>query len=595
MPYEHREYPAFSWSHSRHKTFRECPRKYFYQYYGSHNGWKIDAPESARHTYRLKNLTSLLLEVGAAVHDAASTAILRARSDGSVPTADELYAMVRKRLNDVWKQSQDSERWKWERSPKQSKIFQEFHYANGIDDDKLTDAKDRIKTCLRNLLRSVSFREAVASQYIEIKDGDGFTTIRIAETDIYAEPDLIYQKAGRTWMIVDWKTGTRHDDDVEQAQVYALCLRERYKVNESDITVRIEYLDSGETQELSFTEEDFENSIATIRDSIPLMKDYLSDVAANAPLKKAEFPLQVSHLCQFCNFYELDKDGIAEIQSVVVDKAHNRELEQEPAAAEEEVDEQSTADDNAMEQEIERLKKKHDMALKAEQREVSRQRKRADAANEKRSTAAKERKKAEDELKDANNTLRDLGRKSRKSTKQHRHEVRAARQEASKEAREDNAKTMGELHGQVSDLESRLKNEQDGRRSDKDRLEKQLADVVPAAMSAAWRQIDKGEPLSADREAVTVLETALRRVLGDPRKLNNSQKLDLYSLMDMAAKKDYISGKQFDHLDRMRKRRRNIFMHESEEEVRNSDQPLAESETRAAVAYLGQVIAPLSS
>ena len=198
MPYEHREHPTFSWSHTRHKTFRECPRKYYYHYYASHNGWNVDAPESARLAYLLKNLTSLPMEIGATIHKAASDAIRQARSSKSVPTAEYLYAIVREHLNKVWKQSNDSDKSKWRRDPKQWRIFREFYYDNGIDDDKRIEAQDRIKRCLANLLRSVSFREAVASQYIEIKDGDGFTTIRTADTDIYAEPDLIYQKADRT-------------------------------------------------------------------------------------------------------------------------------------------------------------------------------------------------------------------------------------------------------------------------------------------------------------------------------------------------------------------------------------------------------------
>lgn len=93
MPYELSEYPGFSWSHSRRTTFQECPRKYFHQYYGSHNGWEETSAESARIAYRLKNLTSLTLEIGATVHKAASTAIYEVRgahSRGFVP----LYAVI---------------------------------------------------------------------------------------------------------------------------------------------------------------------------------------------------------------------------------------------------------------------------------------------------------------------------------------------------------------------------------------------------------------------------------------------------------------------------------------------------------------------
>ena len=46
MAFEIRAYPDFSWSQSRRSTFRECPRKYFWHYYGSHNGWLDEASEA---------------------------------------------------------------------------------------------------------------------------------------------------------------------------------------------------------------------------------------------------------------------------------------------------------------------------------------------------------------------------------------------------------------------------------------------------------------------------------------------------------------------------------------------------------------------
>ena len=64
MPFEERENPPWSWSVSRRGCFRECPRRYYYQYYGYHDGWKPAAPAVARAAYRLKHLKSLPILVG---------------------------------------------------------------------------------------------------------------------------------------------------------------------------------------------------------------------------------------------------------------------------------------------------------------------------------------------------------------------------------------------------------------------------------------------------------------------------------------------------------------------------------------------------
>ena len=313
MPFERSEHPRFSWSHSRRAMFQECPRMYYYHYYDSHNGWETEAPENARLAYRLKNLTSLPLEIGAAVHEAASIAMHLARSGASVPTAEDLYSIARNRLNKAWVESKD--RRSWERSPKWRRMFHESYYDTGIGEDKIADAKDQIMKCLRNLLDSISFREAMASPSVEVKNVEEFITFNIDGTDIHAVPDLIYRKGDSTWMGIDWKSGYVKSDNAEQALVYALYVRERYGVSELDIRVRIEQLAHGTAEDHYFTQDDLDNCIEAIRDSISAMKTYLIDANLNVPVEKIEFPLRSdTSVCRFCEFYELDRDEIASIQ-----------------------------------------------------------------------------------------------------------------------------------------------------------------------------------------------------------------------------------------------------------------------------------------
>jgi hypothetical protein len=314
MPYERSEYPSFSWSHSRRATFQECPRKYFYQYYGSHNGWEETASESARLAYRLKNLTSLPLEIGAAVHEAASTAIHLARSGAPMPSADDLYRSALNRMNKAWVES--SNRPEWERSPKWRRMFHEFYYDTGIGEDKIADSRDRMQTCLTNLLNSTSFREAVSAPFIEVKNVEEFVTFYVDDTPIHAVPDLVYRKGDDSWTVVDWKSGNRHSDDTEQALIYALYVRELHDVRGPDISVRIERLVHGTAEDHTFTQDDLDGCIDTIRDSISAMKTYLRDADLNAPVEKTGFPLRSdTSTCKFCNFYELDRDEIASRQT----------------------------------------------------------------------------------------------------------------------------------------------------------------------------------------------------------------------------------------------------------------------------------------
>lgn len=315
MPYEHRDFPEFSWSHSRRDVFQQCPRRYYFHYYASHNGWYDDAPNEVRLAYRLKNLTSLALEIGAAVHEGASTAIQKARTGDNVPTAAELLSMSRDRLNKAWGESKDVPAWR--RSPKWRRMFREVYYDTGIGETQYAETREQLKTCFENLLASTSFREAVAAPHIEIRSNEEFITFDVDGTKVHAVPDLIYRRGDDTWIIVDWKSGHSMTDNRDQALVYALYVRERHGVPDGSILARVEQLALGPpAEEYSFTREELDGCVDSIRDSIAAMKMYLSDASRNRPREKQDFPMRedTSFCSAFCEFYELDRTEIASLQ-----------------------------------------------------------------------------------------------------------------------------------------------------------------------------------------------------------------------------------------------------------------------------------------
>ena len=268
------------------------------------------APEAAQLAYRLKNLTSLPLEIGAAVHEAASTSVHLARSGALPPTADELYASARDRLNKAWMESKD--RPAWVNSPKWRQMFHEFYYDTGIGEDKIAASKETLQKCLQNLLTSQSFRESVAAPFASVKKVEEFSTFDIDDTPIHAIPDLVYCKGNKTWTVVDWKSGKKQGDHSDQALVYALYVHKEHDILAPDISVRIEWLLYGDAQDYSFTQDELEDGVDSIRDSIAAMRTYLIEPDLNVPVAKNDFPLRSdTSACKFCNFYEMDEDEIA--------------------------------------------------------------------------------------------------------------------------------------------------------------------------------------------------------------------------------------------------------------------------------------------
>src|SRR5690606_3120172 len=103
MAYVRREFPDKSWSISRRQTLDECARKYYWQYYGSHNGWERDAPALAKEAYRLKQLTNLYLVLGDALHQAAASALLRVKEHNELPNEQSITQQIRSMLNDTFR------------------------------------------------------------------------------------------------------------------------------------------------------------------------------------------------------------------------------------------------------------------------------------------------------------------------------------------------------------------------------------------------------------------------------------------------------------------------------------------------------------
>jgi CRISPR/Cas system-associated exonuclease Cas4 (RecB family) len=310
MAFEVRPFPEFSWSQSRRSLFRECPRKYFWNYYGSHNGWLRDAPAEARAAWRLKKISNLHMTLGNVVHDVAAEAIQGVRGGGDVPSGPELIEAGRTRMNRAWQQARRRE--DWERSPGRHPMMMEFYRGTGPSQDLVVTIRERLYACLRNLPASESFREAVESPQVEVKEVDRLDFLDLEGVKLYARPDLLY-RLGDAWRIVDWKTGARAAGHSAQLRIYAVYLREREDLPAGPIIGRLEYLSDGESISVPITDRDIAEERRAIQDSVEAMRTYLAEPLRNVAKPRDQFPLTDNRRwCSDCNFFELCEDELAE-------------------------------------------------------------------------------------------------------------------------------------------------------------------------------------------------------------------------------------------------------------------------------------------
>jgi hypothetical protein len=290
----------FSWSKSRDRMFQECPRAYYYQYYGSWGGWEKSADKRTRLLYVLKNLETRHIWAGDKVHKAVAQALEAVRLGIPPPTAD---GMVRRTLETMRAEFKDSRGGRQPQDPKRTLGLFEHAYDLQLKDEEWKTVAEHVESCIRTFLDSVTFAgigKVPAADWLEVEQ---LNTIDIDGTRVYVQLDFAH-RSGDGAIIYDWKTG-RSDQSSEnsiQFACYALYATQAWRVP-ADKLQTIEFnVAKDEIIEHAVTEEVIQEVRYYILESAGEMEGFLDDVENNSATEDA-FPLaDEAHVCRHCNF-----------------------------------------------------------------------------------------------------------------------------------------------------------------------------------------------------------------------------------------------------------------------------------------------------
>lgn len=288
----------------------ECPRKYAYDYYVSHNGWlNYDVHPLSKQAYRLKKLLTLPILFGQITHEIADMIIKAFLTKKYIPTIDELIQIGRNKLNQAYLDSRDRYDY-WYEKPNHYKMLFEMYYDGELDQEKVVDYRERLRIVLTNLIKSKTYQDITRRHHtMRFNQSEEFRYLIVDDVKVFVVLDLLYRDIEQgKWIIVDWKTGKESDDDRNQLALYALYLRKTFNVDVHDIEVRNEYLLTGTQKNYIVNENDIERVYKQIRSSIHLMKKYQMDILTNEPVPLENFE-QTEYLnrCIRCNYKELCK------------------------------------------------------------------------------------------------------------------------------------------------------------------------------------------------------------------------------------------------------------------------------------------------
>ena len=301
----------FSWSKSRANVFSECPRRYWFQYYGAWGGWDGSASPAAREAYQLKQLTNRWAWIGATVHVAVERIITSIRLGAMLDEAAAQKWLI-ERLREQFKESLSK---KYKVYPKSSLGLVEHEYGPDPGAHVWKELTDKAARCLTefysspyahtlpNLPRDCWLPIEELESFQIARDDDGTDAVRV-----FVKLDLAYRREVKPGLrgveIVDWKTGKDNAPDPIQLACYALYAHAKGWVVSPEQVITCEYnLATGHARESYVTHGMLEAARKTILDSADVMRVNLApgNVAAKEDFK----PTPTKYACRGCNFQRI--------------------------------------------------------------------------------------------------------------------------------------------------------------------------------------------------------------------------------------------------------------------------------------------------
>ncbi|HUT22939.1 MAG TPA: PD-(D/E)XK nuclease family protein [Sumerlaeia bacterium] len=291
----------FSWSFTRHKTFQECRRLYYYTYYGYWGGWSDDAPDRARLAYRLKKMMNLPMWLGDLAHRMAER-ILGDLRNRELNSLENYQKQTRKLLNREWAQSIEK-KWQWK--PKYNVNLFEHYYGVEMTAEQRVEARDKIYRCLSHLMESEIFARLGRLRPEEWRSVEKLDQFVVGEQPVYVKVDCATACNG-AMTIYDWKTGQETEETGIQLGCYALYAFQVWRAPLESQRLVCFYLDPNIVQEHTPTADELIETKDFILTSMEEMIAALDSTADENVACEGNFPMTAHRgRCHRCFFREL--------------------------------------------------------------------------------------------------------------------------------------------------------------------------------------------------------------------------------------------------------------------------------------------------
>lgn len=289
----------FSWSKSRMEVFEDCKRKYYYQYYGSWNGWSYLASDNNRELYIMKNLQTIPLWIGKTVHENIRWIIERTRAGKSI-NLDQVLEKISEKMDYEWYSSSNG----FSRDdPKRILFLEEHYYEIQIYDEQKDIAFDRVAGCIERFLSDDIYLMEICDLSISALAIEKIDSFLLGAGKVYVVPDLMLWD-GDHIKLYDWKTGARfHSESIDfQLYIYALYCFLTTGISLGSIEAIGVNLNNQQRRIIKPLDKVLLNTIQKICSSMHRMNECLNDPVMN-DARIEDFPQTTyTEKCKRCKF-----------------------------------------------------------------------------------------------------------------------------------------------------------------------------------------------------------------------------------------------------------------------------------------------------
>lgn len=288
------------WSHSRARAFSGCRRAYWLTYYGSWGGWDPNAPPEARDAYVQKKLTTRAMWTGTVVHRVAEIALQRVRGGYYVDVEEATASALWAARDDI----EGSRSGRWLQRPSKNVGFREHYYEEPVTEEAWAAALTEIERQVRALHVHRIFRrlQQVSDRILEVEELRRFP---VGDAEVYVALDVLVSDGQGGVVILDWKTGDAHADEVIAAQlgVYGIYATQVLGVPEDKIKAMHVNLRHGtETMhtvgpgEIAAAREEIGRSVTEMREGLVNIAENVADPEAYPKIPEGD------PRCGWCSF-----------------------------------------------------------------------------------------------------------------------------------------------------------------------------------------------------------------------------------------------------------------------------------------------------